>query len=429
MIMQENRSFDTYFGTYPGANGIPHGVCLPNPNGRCIAPFLDPAGMNAGGPHGSEAAIHDVNGGRMDGFVEEAVGRFGCTQTGGCGRCTGIPQCGEDVMGYHDARQIPNYWAYAEQFVLQDNMFQSTATWSLPEHLFFVSGWSAKCLPGNPDPLQCSNTLAPLTPAKHWWQPIETPPRATYAWTDLTYLLHRAGVSWRYYVHQGAEPDCQNDEAVSCAAVKQDVSTPGIWNPLADFVDVQQDGQLGNIQVLPRFFDAVHNHAACGLANVSWIVPSQEVSEHPPDTIGNGQAYVTTLVNSIMRSPCWNSTAIFLSWDDWGGFYDHVIPPAVDENGYGLRVPGIVISAYAKQGYIDHQQLSHDAYLKFIEDDFLEGERLNPFTDGRTDPRTVVREEALGSSDLANGFNFQQSPRPPLILSTKPPPGPASKAP
>ncbi len=130
-----------------------------------------------------------------------------------------------------------------------------------------------------------------------------------------------------------------------------------------------------------------------------------------------------------MRSPCWGSTAILLSWDDWGGFYDHVVPPHVDQNGYGPRVPGIVISPYAKTGYIDHQQLSHDAYLKFIEDDFLEGSRLNPATDGRPDARPDVREEAPGLGDLANDFDFSQTPRPPLLLPTNPEPGPASKPP
>jgi Phosphoesterase family len=86
-----------------------------------------------------------------------------------------------------------------------------------------------------------------------------------------------------------------------------------------------------------------------------------------------------------MQGPAWSSTAIFLAWDDWGGFYDHVVPPHVDINGYGLRVPGIVISPYAKQGYIDHQTLSFDAYVKFIEDDFLSGQRIDPQTDGRPD--------------------------------------------
>ena len=130
-----------------------------------------------------------------------------------------------------------------------------------------------------------------------------------------------------------------------------------------------------------------------------------------------------------MRSSCWGSTAIFLSWDDWGGFFDHVLPPRIDENGYGLRVPGLVISPYAKAGYIDHQQLSHDAYLKFIEDDFLGGATLNPATDGRPDRRPSVREEAPGLGDLANDFDFNQQPRPPLLLSAHPSPGPASEPP
>ena len=158
-------------------------------------------------------------------------------------------------------------------------------------------------------------------------------------------------------------------------------------------------------------------------------MPSQEVSEHPPAPISKGQAYVTTLVNSIMGSRCWKSSAIFVSWDDWGGFYDHVVPPSVDENGYGIRVPGLVISPYAKRGYIDHQQLSHDAYLKFIEDDFLAGQRLDPRTDGRPDPRPDVRERMLGAADLAHDFNFSQTPRQALLLPPKPPPGPPSEAP
>jgi hypothetical protein len=138
---------------------------------------------------------------------------------------------------------------------------------------------------------------------------------------------------------------------------------------------------------------------------------------------------VTTLINTIMKSSCWNSTAIFLSWDDPGGFYDHVNPPNVDVNGYGLRVPGLVISPYAKSGYIDHQRLSHDAYLKFIEDDFLSNKRLDPKTDGRPDKRPDVREQAPGLGDVANDFDFNQSPNPPVLLPSHPEPGPASNPP
>jgi phospholipase C len=103
-----------------------------------------------------------------------------------------------------------------------------------------------------------------------------------------------------------------------------------------------------------------------------------------------------------------------------------VNPPTVDENGYGLRVPGLVISPYAKKGFIDHQTLSFDAYLKFVEDLFLNGARLDPQTDGRPDPRPTVRENAAILGDLMNDFDFTQSPRPPLLLPTIPKPGPAS---
>jgi len=154
---------------------------------------------------------------------------------------------------------------------------------------------------------------------------------------------------------------------------------------------------------------------------VSWVVPSGDVSEHPDAPISYGQSYVTSLINAVMRSPDWRSSAIFLSWDDWGGFYDHVAPPVVDENGYGLRVPGIVISPYAKAGYIDHQTLSFDAYDKFIEDDFLQGQRLDPKTDGRSDPRPDVRENERILGNLLSDFDFNQAPRPPVLLPVHPP--------
>src|SRR5205807_10552585 len=139
------------------------------------------------------------------------------------------------------------------------------------------------------------------------------------------------------------------------------------------------------------------------------------------------QAYVTNVINTIMRGPDWSSTAIFLAWDDWGGLYDHLSPPNVDENGFGLRVPGLVISPYARRGFIDDQILSFDAYTKFIEDDFLGGQRLDPLTDGRPDPRPDVREAVLQVGDLRRAFNFSQRPRSPLLLPTHPRPGPASQ--
>jgi phospholipase C len=129
-------------------------------------------------------------------------------------------------------------------------------------------------------------------------------------------------------------------------------------------------------------------------------------------------AYVTRLINAAMRSPDWDSTAIFLTWDDWGGFYDHVEPPRIDAMGYGLRVPGLVISPYAKQGFIDDTTLSFDSYLKLIEDRFLSKARLDPATMSRPDSRPTVRENVAKSIERA--FDFTQEPRDPLILDPWP---------
>jgi phospholipase C len=288
-----------------------------------------------------------------------------------------------------------------------------------------VSEWSAFCT--NPlDAFSCKNAIQ--NPNPDHIAGINAPSDQTphFAWTDLTYLLYRAGVSWGYYVFNGTEPDCENDSSMTCAPVQQGPQTPGIWNPLPDFTDVHQDNQLGNIQSLTNFFTAARSGT---LPAVSWINPNGNVSEHPPGLVSAGQAYVTGLINAIMQSPDWDSTAIFLSWDDWGGFYDHVVPPAVDQNGFGMRVPGLVISPYARTGYIDHQTLSQDAYVKFIEDDFLRGQRLDPATDGRPDPRPSVREDNPLVGNLASDFDFTQAPRAPLILPVHPAPGPASRAP
>jgi phospholipase C len=447
VIMQENRSFDSYFGTYPGADGYPttdgsFSVCVPNPaTGGCDYPYHDPALVNMGAKHNGPAATADIAGGKMTGFVAEAQRTTGHTQT--------------DVMGYHDAREIPNYWTYAQDFVLQDHMFEPNASWSLPAHLFTVSEWSATC--STPNPASCVNDDNRGNLGERWggtpysdlgrliyphlnqrnaaveravrqrekrqpWPP-PLPHITDLAWTDMTYLLHKYHVSWAYYVAPGTQPDCADDGAI-CKATKQGPDTPGIWNPLPNFETVRVDRQEGNIQSTSSFYTAARKGT---LPSVSWIVPNLAESEHAPAPVTDGMTYVTGLINTIMRSPDWNSTAIFLTWDDWGGFYDHVPPPHVDENGYGLRVPALVISPYARRSYIDHQTLSFDAYNKFIEDDFLGGQRLDPSTDGRPDPRPTVRDNVPILGNLLADFDFQQPPRKPILLPLHPAPGPASR--
>ena len=481
VIMQENRSFDSYFGTYPGADGIPGLAgnpgttpCLPDPlRGRCDEPYHDRSLVNGGGQHGQAAAALDIDDGLMNGFVSESEIGGGR----GCGGFAGVcsTSAPSDAMGYHDAREIPNYWSYAQHYVLDDHMFESNASWSLPVHLYMVSEWSAQCF-RQADPMSCVNNdelggfvtrqiaaagsklgrrayrlcvadrLAELAPGLLHGYPLRQVLRRidrdctnmlarrkahlnqstvgsyNYAWTDLTYLLHRHGVSWGYFVSPGGQPDCDSGTA-NCLSAPISAGTPNIWNPLPSFTDVRQDGQVRDIQATSRFLAEAR---AGTLPAVSWVVPDQAHSDHPPANIHDGQAYVTKLINTIMSGPDWNSTAIFLEWDDWGGFYDHVIPPVVDQNGYGIRLPSLVISPYARVGYIDHQTLSFDAIDKFIEDDFLGGQRLDPATDGRPDPRPDVRDANPNLGNLAADFNFDRSPLPPLILPLHPAPGPAS---
>jgi phospholipase C len=391
VIMQENRSFDNYFGTYPGAKGIPPHVCLHDPrNGGCRRPWVDHHDSNGNNPHAEAPFQADVNGGKMNGFVALADRML----------CKPKPaKCHPDVMGYHVRSDIPNYWKYADNFVLQDHFFEAPGSWSLPAHLYEVSGWSAKCTRSG-DPMSCFSTNMP---------PERLPSRLTpFAWTDVTYLLHRHHVSWSYYLDHGAVTvDLRNRSGVSVH-----------WNPLPGFTDVHKDRQLGSMRPLSVFYKQAKQGT---LPKVSWVAPDFRDSEHGPALVSTGQSFVTKLINAVMRGPDWKSTAIFLTWDDWGGFYDNVVPPKVGTQGYGIRVPGLVISPYAKKGFIDHQVLTTDAYLKFIEDDFLGGTRLNPNTDGRRDKRPMIRENAKILGNLINDFDFSQTPRAPMTLRPCPP--------
>ncbi|MCL5266677.1 MAG: phospholipase [Bacteroidetes bacterium] len=434
IIMQENRSLDSYFGTFPGADGIPMKNSVPTvgvrdpKTGKIVRPYHDPDDRNFDGPHMAVDAFSDVDDGRMDGFLAQAekedkrfqgmaalkdsYKELGSSSLKGYkemiytdnGRPVARPPY-LDVMGYHDQREIPNYWAYAKNFVLQDHMFEPILSWSFPTHLCMVSAWSANAvIPG--DPMSCVSALEEV---KDRTDDDPVP----FAWTDITYLLHKTHVSWVYYLDEDSllrKPEYNWMDI-------PDKTVPTIWDVLPGFTTVHEDSQVANVQVIANFFKAAKEG---NLPEVSWVIPNFKDSEHPPSLISVGQAYVTRVINAVMKSPDWNSTAIFLSWDDWGGFYDHVAPPRVDELGYGIRVPGIVISPYARKGYIDHQILSHDAYLKFIEDDFLGGQRIDPKTDGRPDSRPDVRENNPLLGNLVNDFDFSQPPRPPMILPPYP---------
>jgi phospholipase C len=417
IIVQENRSFDHYFGTYPGAEGIKRKngkfvPCVKDPlGGGCVRPYHDRNWVDSGGPHHSGDAQANINGGKMDGFLKRVVEhRNACASKGGkyCMPGTRLP----DVMGFKTGREIPNYWTYAREFVLQDHMFEPVRSWSLPSHLWLVSGWSARCSDVH-DPMSCTTAIG--QPPKDFYKSGEE----LYAWTDITYMLYRRGISWRYYVADGTPADC-GDGRMICRDQTFDASdlTPMIWNPLPYFTNVRERRQVDNVQRVKYFFRDLRDGK---MAQVIWIMPNQHLSEHAPNgNVDDGQAWVTKVVNRIGRSKFWKSTAIFVTWDDWGGFYDHVVPPNPAYRGYGLRVPGLVISPYAKRGYIDKQILSFDAYLKFIEDRFLRGRRLDPRTLARPDSRPVVVENLDVLGDVTWAFDFTQKPREPLILDPHP---------
>jgi len=435
IIVQENRSFDSYFGTFPGANGFPAGTCVPldprNTAEGCVAPFHDPHDANAGGPHRANDQQADLDDGittnKADGFVYQQTNDtlLNCTSPAQA-HCSAEYEgrTRHDVMGYHDSNEIPNYWKYAKNFVLQDNMFESVRSWSWPSHQYLASEWEATCT----DDMEASTCTTENDGGNGPDASTNLP------WANLYQLLDVHGVSWKYYVASGDTPDCDDGE-MDCPPKSQSNTVPSGYNPPRYFGYVKAQGAdylATHNPPLEQFYADVQ---AGTLPQVSWMIPENGISEHPSSSVTAGMEYVTSLINTIMQSPYWQDTAIFLTWDDFGGFYDHVAPPDVDMNmsaqpiqGYGIRVPGIVISAYAKKK-VDHSLYSMDSYAHFIEDVFMGGARLDPAALGNPDSRPDIRDaltsvtlqdgtvEPIG--DLMNDFNFDRAAlRKPMVLST-----------
>jgi phospholipase C len=416
-ILQENRSFDHYFGTYPKAQGFPSPLpCLPSTwyPSKCFTPYVNHTDKNNGGRHEHQYQVLNIDGGKMDGFVETREGEL---QDQGCpppnkrppgfiarvrtvddeGVIEDTSKCPKvDVMGYHDGTDLPNYWAYAQNFVLEDQYHESIVSWSQPSHFMVFSGWAAKCTQLNPpDVNSCSDDWTGLD-----WSNLQPTPDL---WTDITYLLWQHDITWAAYL-DGGQGGSNGYKGVLSS-----------WNSLPGFQTVQEDGQVAQAETnLTQFYSDAANGT---LPQVSWIMPKEQDSEHPTAKVSVGQTYVTKVLNAIMASPEWSSTAVFLSWDDPDGFYDHVPPTYIDAQGYGVRSPAMVISPYSKPGYIDHQLCTSDCYLKLIEDVFLGSERMSEA--GRPDPRPDYRD-AEATGDLTLDFDFKQKPRAPLFLPEHP---------
>ncbi|GAC1384512.1 MAG: hypothetical protein NVS4B7_16730 [Ktedonobacteraceae bacterium] len=268
---------------------------------------------------------------------------------------------------------IPIYWKYAQQFGLGDNFFASMATSSAPNHMAMVAAQTGG-LDETVNQKGCSSTQNTIVHSKaqtgneYWSYPC-------YPIASLPQVLNTNHISWRYYASTAAW-----DAPMIIQSVAQ---SPNIIRSSTQFV---QDVQAGN------------------LASVSWVTPQGGApSDHPPAPLQGGQNFVSQQVSAIMNSQYWSSTAIFVSWDEWGGFYDHVTPPPVDGLGLGPRVPLLVISPYARSGYISHAQGEFSSFVKFVEEDFAL-------------PNLGQRDALPATSDLMDFFNFQQTPQPPLIL-------------
>ncbi|MFI5421169.1 MAG: phospholipase C [Nitrososphaerales archaeon] len=409
-ILQENHSFDNYFGTYPGANNLsfappccptllsataqpavvkpfhlnvsqpidivgdelPPGQMYPNASDVLtassgnVAPFQLPTESSLDLQHSWQAAHTDWNNGSMNGFV--------------------VGEANNQTMGYYTRSDIPYYFDYANNYVLDDNFYSSLLGPSFPNHLYMVSGTSGN-ITGNPKSHGPDFTLSQYF---------------NLTWTQIAQELTQAGVSWKWYTGQA------------------NVTAPSYWDVLPVFSYFQKNPQLlkANVVGTQNFLGSVQNGT---LPSVSWIIPGSAwrpptapftnspsiqncvTSEHPPARPDCGMDYVSYLVNAVMNSPYWSSTAIVINWDDYGGFYDHVSPPQEDAFGEGFRVPTLVISPWAKHGYVDHTPYEFGSFLSLIETNF-------------NVPSLGTRDSfGIGKNNMMNSFNFAQAPQPVLI--------------
>ncbi len=340
-LFQENHTYDNYFGTFTGGEGFPPNLLVPERPGQtpAIAPFHFTQPLLHDLPHEWENALAAVNGGNMDGFIRT--------------------EGSIDTMGYYDESDIPNYWAYARQFLLMDHFFSSTLAPSLPNHLYSVSGQSGGIV-----------------------RNLDRPPEEGFEFDELAEFLQDSQISWKYY--DGKE----NPKAYS------------LWNPLPGFQDFAQNPDLmSHLVSVQEYYRDLRDGT---LPAVSWIVPNMVESEHPPSNIQLGMWYATDLINALMKSPYWQNTALLLTWDDYGGFYDHLLPPRLDELGFGLRVPAILISSYVKSGKIDKSVYEFASWLKFVEMRF----NIQPMT-----------ERDQNALDLGQNLDLKQKPLEPFIIA------------
>ena len=386
-LIKENRTFDTYFGTYPGADGATVGKTC---DGKTI-PLVKAHDSTPGPDHSFAGGIHAIDGGKMNCFD---------TLFGGSN---------DEAYVQYSQSQIPNYWQYAQHFVLADHFFTSVYGPTGIEHLDTVAAQTGRFIdheratpPGQfgtngipreycGDRSERAYRFKRLTPGEvHRVGVLENQAQpgpifhrfASLQWPCINIPilpkeLQQAGISWKYYLGH-------NDY----------VETP-------DWIEYWHGGpMMKNVAPAGSFMADITKNR---LPAVSWVVPDIQFSDHPPDSVCQGENWMVRVMNALQRSPEWSHTAVVVVWDDFGGFYDHVPPPHVDIYGMGPRTPGLIISPWARPGFIAHQTLEFASVLKMIETIW----GLPPLT-----------QRDASASDMLDLFDFHQKPNPNLILQT-----------
>ncbi len=382
IIMMENHAFDNYFGTYCPArsaycmspvNGEPAGLCVPknpsNPALGCVKPYyLGISGMYTHDLAHTWNSTHEaINGGAMNGFYQaEASGNL--------------------PFGHFGGGAIPIYWDLAEEYGLGDYFFSSVASYSLPNHWYLV----ADKPPANGVNLSTPTNGHQTAAYKHTYLNQANNTRTV---EDL--LNASPSVTWKYY--DWALPTYGH----SIAGGWGEIGAYNYWNPLAaDHLSYTSSFDQHFVNRTDFFSDAANGT----LPDISWVIPADTFSDHPQlGNISAGESFVANLVDAVEESPDWSSTAIFLTWDEYGGWYDGVAPPTVSSLGLGLRVPLLVISPYTPLGTVVGSLGDFQSLLHFVEWRFKLG--------------------CLGAVDcqapLPFGyFNFNQTARAPIIFPT-----------
>lgn len=367
-IIKENRSFDNYFGTFPGADGATRGTIS---TGQVIPLGHTPDKTAHDIGHGFTEAIQAIDGGKMDKFdlIHDA-------------------NVDGDYLSYTQMQEqdIPNYFAYARSFVLGDRMFSSLHGPSFPNHLYTVGAQSGGAIgnptgPGNKSYWGCDADEATTV------QVLDENGKATrqfpcFDFKTLADTLQAKGASWKYY----APPQSDPGYIFSVLNAIKHIRQSPLWteNVISD-KEFVRDAQTGRLPA------------------VSWLVTGRD-NEHPPSSTCLGENWTVRQVNAVMQGPDWKSTAIFIIWDDFGGFYDHVAPPQLDRFGLGPRVPLLIISPFAKKGYIAHTQYEPSSILKFVETRF---------------GLPTLSERDRNANDMLDSFDFNQAPTAPLVLKQR----------